>query len=117
MTTRKHNIEQSITPKKGSIEGITTPKKKSQKVQDDPSQNIIQISPRLRKTLVSVLFVKDSDSTSQHSVCDHAEKDYRPSDSSNTLLSAEQDTISSNDDYNPREDSFSLSLHRRDQQP
>ncbi len=23
----------------------------------------------------------------------------------------------SNDDYNPREDSFSLSLHRRDQQP
>jgi hypothetical protein len=98
MTTRMHNIEQSITPKKGSIEGITTPKKKSQKVHDDPSQNIIQISPRLRKTLVSVSFVKDSDSTSQHSVSNHEDKDYRPSESSENEDSDEEDTISSNNE-------------------
>jgi hypothetical protein len=97
-TTRKRNIEHSITPMKGCIEGVTTPKKKIQKVQDDPRANRIKISPRLRKMLVSVSSIKDSDSTSQHSVCDREHKDYIPSESSDPLSSDEQDTISSNDE-------------------
>jgi cobalamin biosynthesis protein CobT len=96
--TRKRNIEHSITPMKGCIEGVTTPKKKIQKVLDDPRANRIKISPGLRKMLVSVSSVKDSDSTSQHSVRDHEDKDYIPSESSDPLSSDEQDTISSNDE-------------------
>jgi hypothetical protein len=97
-TTRKRNLKNSITPMKGCIEGVPTPRKKMKKGEDDPRVNTTRISPRLSKRLVSASSVKDSDSTSQHSVRDHAEKDYRPSDSSNTLSSAEQDTISSNDE-------------------
>jgi hypothetical protein len=97
-TTGKRNLKNSFTPMKGCVVGAPTPRKKMKLGEVDLRVKSIRISPRLSKKLVSGSSVKDSESTSQHSVRDHEEKDYRPSDSSNTLSSAEVETLYSNDE-------------------